>query len=370
LCLPGKHQPENAHLSLGYSFFTMKLALIAPPFISVPPKKYGGTELFVAELAAGLQRKGIEVVLYTNGESTIDVPKRWLYEKENWPIYGETEASLIGLSHAAWAVKEASYEADLIHLNSAPGLVFSRFIETPFIYTIHHAFDQNLADYYAMFPDVSWAAISEYQRKKFSLTQARTIHHGITLSRYRFQSRKQPWLCFLGRIAPPKGTHIAIEIARKAGIPLKIGGEIQPVYRDYWENVIAPQIDGRFIEYVGEVGGEDKNELLSNALAMLFPVQWDEPFGLVMIESMACGTPVLAMPGGAVREVIQEGVSGHLRNTAEELALCAQNLKIAPETVRDYAEQHFSAERMVEDYIQLYSDACRKGPSVRERIVA
>lgn len=348
----------------------MKLALIAPPFISVPPKKYGGTELFVAELAVGLQRKGIEVVLYTNGESTIDVPKRWLYEKENWPVQGETEASLAGLSHSAWAVREASGEADLIHLNSAPGLAFSKFINTPFIYTIHHAFDQKLADYYAMFPDVSYAAISEYQRKRLSLIQARTIHHGISLSRYRFQARKQPWLCFLGRIAPPKGTHIAIEIARKAGIPLKIGGEIQPVYRDYWENMIAPQVDGRFIEYVGEVGGEEKNELLGDSLAMLFPVQWEEPFGLVMIESMACGTPVLAMPGGAVGEVVQEGVSGHLRNTADELAKCAQNLKIAPETVRDYAEQHFSAERMTEDYIQLYSEALRKGTSGRELIVA
>jgi glycosyltransferase involved in cell wall biosynthesis len=348
----------------------MKLALIAPPFISIPPKKYGGTELFVAELAAGLQQKGIEVMLYTNGESTIDVPKRWLYEKENWPIHGETEASLTGLSHAAWAIREASREADLIHLNSAPGLVFSRFIDIPFIYTIHHAFEQNLADYYAMFPNVCFAAISEYQRKKLALAEARTIHHGISLSHYRFQARKQPWLCFLGRIAPPKGTHIAIEIARKAGIPLKIAGEIQPIYRDYWEKVIEPQVDGKFIEYVGEVGGEDKNELLGSSMAMLFPVQWEEPFGLVMIESMACGTPVLAMPGGSVREVVREGVSGHLRNTAEELALCAQNLNIAPETVRDYAEQHFSAKRMTEDYIQLYSEVYRKGPLGRERIVA
>jgi glycosyltransferase involved in cell wall biosynthesis len=157
-------------------------------------------------------------------------------------------------------------------------------------------------------------------------------------------------------VAPSKGTHLAIEVARKSGIPLKIAGEIQPCYQDYWKSVVKPQVDGRFVEYVGEVGLREKCELLGNSMAMLFPIQWDEPFGLVMIEAMACGTPVLAMPGGSVREVVREGISGYVRDTAAELAACARNLKIDARSVRRYVEKCFSAERMARDYIRLYRE--------------
>jgi glycosyltransferase involved in cell wall biosynthesis len=176
------------------------------------------------------------------------------------------------------------------------------------------------------------------------------------MSRYRLNKQKQPYLCFLGRVAPVKGTHLAIEIAKRAGIALKIAGEIQPVYQDYWENKIKPHVDGRFIEYVGEVGLEEKNELLGNATAMLFPIQWDEPFGLVMIEAMACGTPVLALSGGSVDEIVREGVSGHIRHSVDELAGCAKDLNLDPETIRQYAETSFSRDRMASDYIEFYSD--------------
>jgi glycosyltransferase involved in cell wall biosynthesis len=197
--------------------------------------------------------------------------------------------------------------------------------------------------------------ISRFQQRKLRLPRMRAIHHGINPSQYRLQEKKQPYLSFLGRIAPPKGTHLAIETARKSGIPLKIAGEIQPCYRDYWEKMVKPHIDGRFIEYVGEVGLKGKNELLGNSLAMLFPVQWDEPFGLVMIEAMACGTPVLAMPGGAVEEVVKEGV-GYVCNTVEGLAACARDLQTDPRAVRRYVEEKFSSRRMAKDYINLYSE--------------
>src|SRR5262249_21240789 len=131
---------------------------------------------------------------------------------------------------------------------------------------------------------------------------------------------------------------------------------IQPCYRDYWETAVKPHVDGRFIEYVGDVALAEKNELLGNSLAMLFPIQWDEPFGLVMIEAMACGTPVLAMPGGSVAEVVQEGVGGCVRSTVEELAACARDLNIEAKAVRRYVESSFSAQRMARDYINLYAD--------------
>ena len=334
----------------------MRVALVAPPFITVPPQKYGGTELFVADLATGLQQEGIDVTVYTNGESTIDCPIRWLYERAEWPIVEEVEASVKGLNHAAWAMKEAASSSDLIHLNNAPALTVSRFVDSPLVFTLHHAHEPALAEFYEFFPHVSFVTISRFQKRRLSMPRMRAIHHGIDLSRYSLREKKQPYLTFLGRLAPPKGTHLAIEIAKRAGIPLKIAGEIQPCYEGYWKSVVKPQVDGGFIEYVGEVGPEEKNELLGNSLAMLFPIQWDEPFGLVMIEAMACGTPVLALPGGSVNEVVPEGVGGHVRRTTAELAVCARNLAICPRSLRAYVEKNFSAERMARDYIQLYEE--------------
>ncbi|HZU33464.1 MAG TPA: glycosyltransferase family 4 protein [Candidatus Angelobacter sp.] len=345
----------------------MKIALIAPPFIPVPPKKYGGTELFVAELALGLKLKEIDVVVYTNGESTIDVPVRWLYPHSEWPLPGEAEGTLKGINHAAWAVKEAIKEADIIHLNSAPGLSLSRFIETPMVYTVHHAYQPAFSEFYENAPEVAYVTISDFQRKKLLLPNIRTIHHGINPALYPMQEKKQEYLSFLGRIAPPKGTHLAIQIAKQAGIPLKIAGEIQPIYKDYWETQVKPHVDGKFIEYVGEAGMEEKIELLSNSLAMVFPVQWDEPFGLVMIEAMACGTPVLAFPGGSVAEVVKEGVSGCVRKSAEELAKCVRSLKIPAKTVRGYMEEFFSVQRMTRDYINLYSEILHNRVAELER---
>ena len=348
----------------------MKIALIAPPFIAVPPQKYGGTELFIAELARGLQLQGIDVTVYTNGESTVDAPIRWLYPKGEWPLRSEVEASLRGLNHSAWALKEAAQAADLIHVNSAPGLSFSRFIDVPMVYTVHHAFEPALSEFYQAYPNASYVTISDFQREKLSMPDMRTIHHGINPALYPVVEKKQEYLSFLGRIAPPKGTHLAIEIAKKSDIPLKIAGEIQPVYKSYWETMIKPHVDGKFIEYVGEVGMKDKAELLGNSKAMLFPVQWDEPFGLVMIEAMACGTPVLALPGGSVAEVVKEGVSGNVRAAAAELAECARNLDIPAPAIRGYVEEYFSVERMARDYISLYSEILRDGVAETEQIVA
>jgi len=333
----------------------MKIALIAPPFIAVPPRKYGGTELFVAELAKGLRQSGIDVIVYANGESSVPVETRWIYEKEEWPLKSAVDSSLKGLTHSTWAVKDAIGEADIIHSNSAPSLSFSRFVSTPFVYTVHHPFEALLTDYYKMLPEVEYVTISDFQRRKLPMPKMQTIHHGIGMGIYRVVEKKQNYLTFLGRVAPSKGTHLAVEIAQQSGIPLKIAGEVQPIYQEYWETQVKPHVDGKFIEYVGEVGPEEKNELLGNSLALLFPIQWDEPFGLVLIESMACGTPVLAMPGGSVEEVVKEGVSGHVRRSVAELAECAKNLQLDPQQVRRYAEQNFSTERMTGNYINLYS---------------
>ncbi len=335
----------------------MRVALISPPFLSVPPFKYGGTELFIAQLAEGLKAAGVDVVVYTNGESTVNVETRWLYRHQQWPLRGEVFDNIEDFNHASWSISDAAADCDIIHLNNVPALMFTRFVKnSSFVYTVHHVHEDHLSRLYQYFPEVEFVTISEFQREREAMARMRTIHHGIDLSRYRLQTKKQEYLSFLGRIAPIKGTHLAIEAAKKSGIPLKIAGEVQPIFRDYFESEIKPHIDGKFIEYVGEAGLDEKNELLGNSLAMLFPVQWNEPFGLVMIEAMACGTPVLAMPGGAVEEVVNDGISGFVCRTVDDLVDRARNLSgvFKPANVRQYCQQYFSVERMVADYLALY----------------
>jgi glycosyltransferase involved in cell wall biosynthesis len=188
------------------------------------------------------------------------------------------------------------------------------------------------------------------------MPKMRTIRHGIDLSQYLFVEHKQSYLSFIGRIAPIKGTHTAIEVAKRTGIPLKIAGDVQPMYREYFESKIKPEIDGKLVEYVGLADLKAKNELLSNSMAMLFPIQWNEPFGLVMVEAMACGTPVLAMPGGSVPEIVRDGISGYICRTIREMVQRVRSLNISPALVRRYVEENFAIERMARDYLTLYRD--------------
>lgn len=351
----------------------MRIALVASPFISVPPARYGGTELFIAQLAEGLQKLGIDVVVYANGESHLSTEVRWLYEKNQWPIEGEVYSNVKDFNHTSWAVRDAWNEADIIHLNNAPGLGFARFDGPEFVYTIHHPHDELLSELYRYYPQVRYVSISRFQQEREAMPDIRTIHHGVEIARYALQERKGEYLSFLGRIAPMKGTHIAIEVAKRTGIPLKIAGEVQPIYREFFETKIKPQIDGKFVEYIGEADLAAKNELLGNSLGLLFPIQWDEPFGLVMIEAMAAGTPVVAFPGGAVCEVVVEGVSGHICNSTDEMVqrVLALPGRFAPHSVRKYVEENFSVERMVREYADLYREiASTSGkPLVQERAV-
>ena len=331
---------------------------------------YGGTELFIAHLAVGLKKLGHDVVVYANGESTVPVDCRSLYPDSEWPIKGDVHGSLKDINHSAWAVAEAHANCDLLHLNNAPGLVYSRFVSTPFVYTVHHPHEDSLSDFYGYYPGVHYVTISEFQRRHETMPRMATIHHGLNFAKYRVTTQKQPYLAFIGRIAPVKGTHLAIAVARKTGIPLKIAGEIQPMFRSYYETEIEPHIDGKFVQYIGEANLEEKNELLGNALAMLFPIQWDEPFGLVMIEAMACGTPVIAMPGGSVPEIVQDGVSGYVCRDVDEMAARVRQAgQIDPTEIRTYAENTFSIDRMVRQYADVYERILSGVPETEELTV-
>ncbi len=341
----------------------MRVALIASPFINVPPKDYGGTELFIAQLAEGLQKIGIDVIVYTNGESTVNVERRWIYPNSQWPIRAQDQASLKDMDHTSWAVQDAAESCDVIHMHTAQGLTCSRFTDVPVAYTLHHPHLPKISDFYGRYPNVHYVAISKFQREQERMPRIRTIYHGLDLTQYRLYEQKQQYLSFIGRIAPIKGTHLAIDVAKRSGIPLKIAGDIQPMYREYFEVKIKPQIDGQFIEYIGLANLEAKNELLGNSVAMLFPIEWDEPFGLVMVEAMACGTPVLSLPGGSVPEIVIDGVSGFVCRSVRELAKRAANINFNPRSLRDYVENNFSLDMMVSHYASLYEEVRKKGPA-------
>jgi glycosyltransferase involved in cell wall biosynthesis len=343
----------------------LKIALIAPPFIAVPPADYGGTELFVAHLAEGLSQLGLEVVVYTNGESTVHTERRWIYDRSDWPIKNPAHALIKGLNHESWAVHEAALHCDVIHLQSPEGLALSRFIERPAVLTLHGPHDAQFSEVYNFYPQITYVCISEAQCKQESMAKMRTVHHGIDLNQYRLVEHKQQYLSFIGRIAPLKGTHLAIDVAQRTGIPLKIAGDVQPMYREYFEKKIKPQLDGKLVEYIGLADLAAKNELLGNSIAMLFPIQWNEPFGLVMVEAMACGTPVLAMPGGSVPEVVREGVSGHVCRSVVQMSKRARDLNFNPVAVRQYVADNFSIERMARDYAGVYETALQEAQAQR-----
>ena len=341
----------------------MRIALVAPPFIPVPPVAYGGTELFVAHLAEGLCARGHDVIVYANGESRVSCETRWRYAETDWPPRPGTDMTLKSLDHAAWALEDAARDAfDVVHLNDAIAVPLTRFLPAPVVFTLHHPHEPALSDLYARYPNVHYVAISDAQRTRETAPKIRTIHHGIRVEDYVFEERKQDYVCFLGRMAPVKGPHLAIAAARRAGVRLKLAGEIQPVFKDYWDEKVAPEIDGSQIEYVGEADHQLKNELLANARALLFPIQWDEPFGLVMIESMACGTPVIALRGGSVDEVVSDGESGWICEDVEELAEWAADGRIDPRDCRRYAERRFSVDRMADDYEALYRELVVRRP--------
>jgi glycosyltransferase involved in cell wall biosynthesis len=335
----------------------VRIALIAPPFIAVPPARYGGTELFIANLAIGLHARGHDVTVYGNGDSRLPCRVKWRYPHSEWPLDDEIQSRLKNADHTAWAIHDAAESADVIHLNDVVGVPFSHLVNPPFVMTLHHPHEPALSEEYAKYPDIAYVAIAAWLARRETMPTIHVVHHGIPLDAYPLSPAKDEYVAFLGRMAPCKGPHLAIEAARRAGVRLKLAGEVQPLFRDYWERQVLPQIDGRQIEYIGEANHSQKSELLSRARALLFPIQWEEPFGLVMIEAMACGTPVLAFAGGAVAEVVQNGVNGWIcRDTAEMAVRLAGPL---PESraCRAFVGRHFSVDRMVDRYLRIYEQA-------------
>ena len=335
----------------------MRIALIGPPFIEVPPRRYGGTELFIANLACELYARGHDVVVYANGDSRLPCPVRSIYAHADWPPDNPVQCQLKNADHTAWAIHDASKSADIIHLNDLVGLPMTRFVDAPVVLTIHHPHEAVLSEQYARYPDVYYVAIAHWLGELEPMPRVTVIPHGIPVSDYTYRPEKDDYVAFLGRMAPCKGPHLAIDAARRAGKRIRLAGEVQPVFRDYWDDEIVPRLNDPGVEYIGEADFETKNALLAGASALLFSIQWDEPFGLVMIEAMACGTPVLAFAGGAVAEVVQDGVNGWICADVDDMARRIREPRIPAEQCRRFVESRFSIARMVDGYVDLYRRA-------------
>jgi glycosyltransferase involved in cell wall biosynthesis len=335
----------------------MRIALIAPPFIEVPPRRYGGTELFIGNLASELHTRGHDVTLYANGDSRVPCRLKWRYSHAEWPLKDPVRPELKNADHTSWAIHDAAASMDVLHLNDIVGVPFTRFVKVPVVLTVHHPHDPVLSEQYLQYPDVHYVTIAHWLAGREPMPRVYVVHHGIPVADYTFSAEKDDYVAFLGRMAPCKGPHLAIEAARRAGIRLKLAGEIQPIFHDYWEQQVRPQIDGKQIEYVGEADRALKNDLLSRARALLFPIQWEEPFGLVMVEAMACGTPVLAFPGGAVDEIVRDGVNGWICRTSADMAAHLASLDLSPGACRESVAKHFSVARMADRYVEVYGRA-------------
>ena len=336
----------------------MKIAQIAPLWERVPPPAYGGTELVVGLLTDGLVKRGHEVTLFASGDSTtlaelISVHPRALRLDDQIKEYGIYD--MLNLS----AVYERASEFDIIHSHvGCVSLTYASLVKTPTVHTLHGIFTPDNEKLFKHSRKQPFISISQSQREpRLNLNYAATVYNGIDPSRYTFhpESDNPPYLAFLGRISPEKGPQLAIEIAKRSGWKLKMAGKVDPIDQEFFETQIKPLCDGQQIEYLGEAKHEDKSVLLGGAFTTLFPITWREPFGLVMVESMVVGTPVIAINLGSVSEVIAHGKTGYICNTVDE---CVAALDKVPSLSRDACHQYvvdkFSAERMITGYEEVY----------------
>lgn len=340
----------------------MRIAQIAPLIERVPPELYGGTERVVSVLTEELVRRGHEVTLFASGDSQTAATLVPIVERALRldPTVIDPRAHLM---LQLGTIFERAAEFEVIHSHvDYNALPFSRFVRTPVVTTQHGRLDlPDLPPIYRHYHEAPQVSISASQRAPLPMARwIATVHNGINLATFRYDETRAArnegeYFAFLGRISPEKNIEGAIAIARRIGIPLRIAAKVDRVDRDYYEARVKPLIDGRHIEYIGEIGDAEKSDFLGPATALLFPVRWPEPFGLAMIEALACGTPVLALRHGAIPEIVEDGVTGFIRDSEEELAAVAPLLaRLDRRACRRAVETRFSAAAMAVGYEAVY----------------
>jgi glycosyltransferase involved in cell wall biosynthesis len=333
----------------------VRIGIISTPWTALPPPAYGGIEGVVDRLARGIQSAGHEVLLAAPGDSQCPVPLVPDAPPADPDGMGMTEDEM---SHIVRAY-DAMSGMDLVHDHTVAGPLYRHRPPTlPVVTTNHGPFRAQLRDIYqAMARDVALVAISHHQASTAEVPIARVIHHGIDVDSVPLGDGAGGYACFLGRMSPSKGVREAAMVARQAGVPLRIAAKMNDKSeREYFECAVCPLLNSE-IEYLGELNTAEKYELLGGAVALLNPIQWPEPFGLVMIEALAAGTPIVATPSGAAPEIIEDGVTGFLRDEVPQLAACLRDVaRLDREACRQAAVTRFSTERMVADHLDLYGE--------------
>jgi len=336
----------------------MKIAQVAPLFESVPPHGYGGTERVVSYLTEALVRQGHQVTLFASGDS---VTQARLVQACARSLRLD-HACMDPLAHHMVLLEQVFRQArafDLLHFH-LDYVHFPLAVRQPIptVTTLHGRLDiPDLVPLYQMFPSLPVVSISDAQRAPLPWVHwFGTVYHGLPEDLYTFRETPGTYLAFLGRISPEKGVEQAIAIAQHVGMPLRIAAKVDRADREYFREVVQPLLQhNSLVEYIGEVGENDKDVFLGEAYALLFPINWPEPFGLVMIEAMACGTPVIAYPRGAVPEVLEDGVTGWIVEGIEEAVQAVERVPaLSRACCRQVFEERFSASRMAHDYLRIY----------------
>jgi glycosyltransferase involved in cell wall biosynthesis len=335
----------------------MRIAQVAPLYESVPPKYYGGTERVVSYLTEELVREGHQVTLFASGDS---VTAARLVAGSRRSLRLDEHCSDQLAHHVVLLEKvfRRADEFDVIHFHvDYLHFPITRRRQTAHVTTMHGRLDiPDLIPLYDEFREMPLISISNAQREPLPRVNWKaTVYHGLPQDLYRFRSQSGKYFAFVGRISPEKRVDRAIEIAKQIGIPLKIAAKVDLVDQNYFEAAVKPLLRDPLIEYVGEIGDGEKDEFLGNAYALLFPIDWPEPFGLVMVEAMACGTPVIAYRQGSVPEVIQEGHTGFIVTELEDALAAAHRVpELSRKHCREIFEQRFTARRMARDYLRIY----------------
>jgi glycosyltransferase involved in cell wall biosynthesis len=336
----------------------MKIAQVAPLYESVPPKLYGGTERVVSYLTEELVKKGHEVTLFASADSItqarlspcVDQALRLAHSVE--PLAHHLRM-LNRIAEMAASFDIVHFHIDYMHF------LLSRTLRLPQVTTLHGRLDiPELAPLYRDFPDMPLASVSNSQRKPLSFANWQsTVYHGLPTDLYRFHPEPGQYLAFLGRISPEKRVDRAIEVALRTGMELRIAAKVDKVDEAYFEAHIKPRLDHPLIHFIGEISEHEKDEFLGNARALLFLIDWPEPFGLAMIEALACGTPVIAYRHGSVPEILSDGETGYIVSDMEHAIAAVREVHlISRYRCRREYEQRFSAARMANDYVEVYNN--------------
>ncbi len=339
----------------------MRIAQVAPLVESVPPRLYGGTERVVSYITEELVKRGHEVVLFASGDSVTSAELRAVVP-EALRLAGKYPYEPYTLLELEEVFRCAD-EFDIIHCHvDYLAFPFCTFTATPVVHTMHGRLDLPFyRDIMKRYGDLNLVSISNSQR--LPLPEANfvaTVYHGLPRDLYDFSDEPEDYVLFLGRISPEKRPDLAIKAAIKAGVKIKIAAKIDRADRDYYERDVKHLMEHPLVEFVGEVNDEEKNELLGKAMALVMPVDWPEPFGLTAIESLACGTPVVARPFGALPEIVVDGKVGFLRMDVDGLAEAIREVeRIDRRECRRHFERNFTVERMVDDYERVYQKLIR-----------